>query len=89
MSGENVGHEEFQQKVLTGLTRLETKMDLLVGADGNAGKMAACEQRIDRLESVHDRVSGRHQGRLALYASILSAAVTGAVSYGVQKLLGH
>ncbi|MDE2105604.1 MAG: hypothetical protein KGL39_50725 [Patescibacteria group bacterium] len=57
--GDHVSHDEFQTLVLQGIARLETKMDSLVGQDGNGGKVADLHKRVGVLEVDKNRDSGR------------------------------
>ena len=46
---------DFEKDVIDSLARLETKMNLLVGEDGNGGFKADIEQRMRKQESRRSR----------------------------------
>lgn len=81
MTGETMGpHEDFQSKVIGTLARLETKMDLLVGADGNGGTIADLEERVDTIE-------GRQIPRWL--GTALSSVFGAGAMVAMQKIFGH
>lgn len=67
----------FEKQVLEDLTEIKTKMDIVVGADGNGGRLADLEARMRSVESLKWRMTG--------IASVASAAAAG----GVTWLLNH
>jgi hypothetical protein len=87
MSGDLMGHEtDFQTSVTRTLARLETKMDLLVGPDGNNGKISAIEGRLDQIESTQDQDAGRRQG-LGWVKTLAASTLGVGAGAAIQKLL--
>lgn len=70
----------FESQTIDTLARIETKMDILVGSDGNGGRMADLEVRMRRQEN-HIR---RSWIRPASFASVISAAISGLITYVVN-----
>lgn len=64
---------EFQTHVIDVLGRLETKMDGLVGKDGNNGRMGDLEDRVAILEDSHSRGKGIIAAFLAAWSAALVA----------------
>lgn len=73
--------DSFQDRVIDTLARLETKVDRIVGDDGNGGAILDLELRVRRLEG-HRRVF-----RLSV-PSVIAAAVFGALDW-LFHLKGH
>jgi hypothetical protein len=69
-----VTDNDFQCEVLEKLVRLETRMEMLVGA-GQPGRMTLVENRVTALE--------RSDVRHGLYERILNAVIATAVSAGI------
>jgi hypothetical protein len=67
---------EFQLKVIESLSRLETKMDALVGEDGNGGWKAAITQQVEDLEKDKWKRSG-------------ASGILGALFGGLCQFVGH
>ena len=63
--------DDFQREVLEKLTRLEAKMDMLVGGT-QPGRMRIAEQKIERLE--------RNDVRRGVYDRLVNAVITVAIS---------
>ena len=84
-----MGHDEFQGQVIAGIARLETKMNLLVGPDGNNGKISVIEDRLDKLESEQDKSQGRYQGKHSWLYAALSSIGGSAATIALQKMFGH
>lgn len=53
-----MSEQEFQSKVIDSLARLETNMKLLVGDDGNQGKVKHMEEDIATLNHYRDYAGG-------------------------------
>lgn len=70
----------FESQTIDTLARIETKMNILVGADGNGGRIADHELRLRRQEA-HNR---RAWIRPASFASAISAAVSGLITWAVN-----
>jgi hypothetical protein len=66
-----VTDDDFQREVLEKLTRLEAKMDMLVGG-AQPGRMRIAEQKIERLE--------RNDVRRGVYDRLVNAMITVAIS---------
>jgi hypothetical protein len=78
-----VSEHDFQLEVIQILTDLRTKMNSLVGADGNNGRMSALESEVDRLKEQRSRNRG-------VFDAISAAwAVVGAVGVVVVEWLRH
>jgi succinyl-CoA synthetase alpha subunit len=71
---------EFEKNTIELLTRLDTKMTIMVGPDGNGGWKADAEQRIRSLE--HRRIATHGM------VGVISAIVTGLLNWTFQHL-GH
>jgi hypothetical protein len=50
--------QNFRQNLLTIVTDVQTKMNLLVGVDGNGGRVKEIDTRVDELEKAHDKQWG-------------------------------
>jgi hypothetical protein len=76
-----VTDHDFQREVIEKLSRLETKMDMLVGGE-QPGWMQSAERRINALE--------RNDVRRSVYDRLLNAAITIAISVliGMRNHLG-
>jgi hypothetical protein len=70
----------FERETIDTLARIETKMDILVGEDGNGGRIADLELRMRTVE----RHSGRRKWRITGVASVASAAATGTITWLVR-----
>ena len=68
-------NDDFQQKVLEKLGRLETKMDMIVG-NGQPGRMKLAEDRLGSLE--------KNDLRRTVYDRIAIAAITFAITFGIS-----
>lgn len=66
-----VTDDDFQREVLEKLTRLEAKMDMLVGGT-QPGRMRIAEQKIERLE--------RNDVRRGVYDRLVNAMITVTIS---------
>src|SRR5579859_5163876 len=66
-----VTDDDFQREVLEKLTRLEAKMDMLVGGP-QPGRMRIAEQKIERLE--------RNDVRRGVYDRLVNAMITITIS---------
>lgn len=71
---------EFQRSVTGTLARLETKMDLLVGEDGNGGWKEDMEDRMRILEKRKNLRAGA--------LGVTSAMIGGTLDWVAQHLLG-
>ena len=80
---------EFQTEVTGTLARLETKMDIIVGADGTGGWKAETDSRLRSLEEARNRDHGRRQGRAGLLGGIIGAGITGLGKYLVSHFWLH
>lgn len=69
-----VTDNDFQRNVLEKLSRLETKMDMLMG-DGQPGRMKCAEDRITLLE--------RNDIKRGVYDRILNMVISVAISLAV------
>jgi hypothetical protein len=73
---------EFQQLVLTQLSALNTKMDIVVGTDGNGGSIRDLISRVTNLEQSRKIDEGRKQ-----ISNKVIAAVSGLVGAGTAVVL--
>jgi len=69
-----VTDNDFQKEVLEKLTRLEAKMDMLIG-DSQPGRMQVAETRISELE--------RNDIRRSVYDRMVNAVITVAISAAI------
>lgn len=73
-----LGADEFQQRVLENLGRLEAKVNMIVG-NGQPGRMKLAEDRLVVLE--------KNDLRRNVYDRIVIAAITFAITFGMSALL--
>jgi hypothetical protein len=71
-----LSESDFQRHVIDSLGRLETKMDTLVGLDGNGGRVESIDGRIRSLE----RHNWRQSGFFSAIGAIIGVAVSALVS---------
>ena len=69
-----VSDDDFHREVLEKLTRLEAKMDMLVGGP-QPGRMRIVEQKVERLE--------RNDIRRSVYDRLLNAVIAVAISAAI------
>lgn len=73
-----LGADEFQQKVLENLGRVEVKINMIVG-NGQPGRMKLAEDRLVFLE--------KNDIRRTVYDRIVIAAITFTITFGMSTLL--
>lgn len=76
-----MSENDFQQKVLSQLAVLSTKMDLIIGTDGNGGAMNTLGARVTILEQAQKIDEGRSQ-----ISGKIIAALGGLAGAGVTVL---
>ncbi len=73
-----LGANEFQQKVLEKLGRLEAKVDMIVG-NGQPGRMTLAEERLTVLE--------KNDLRRNVYDRIVIAGISFALTFAISALV--
>jgi hypothetical protein len=73
-----LGANEFQQRVLDKLGRLETKVDMIVG-NGQPGRMQMAEDRLGALE--------KNDLRRTVYDRIAIAGITFAITFAISAMV--
>ena len=71
---------DFQAAVTGTLARLETKMDIVVGADGTGGWKANVEDRLGILEAEHQQ----QRGRIGWISNMVTAGIASGLTAVAQ-----
>lgn len=74
----STGSVTFEKETIDALARIETKMDILVGQDGNGGRLNDMEHRLRAVERRKWRISG--------IAGVAGATISALLSWAFRHL---